>query len=69
MNTEPTGLDLKVERTRLRVKGIEVAEAMGVSKSRIAAIEREGFPSAETVARYRAALATCAASPTSKAAA
>lgn len=65
---ETTGLDLKVERTRCRVKATILAAEMGVSKSRLSAIEREGYPSAEIVARYRAALATCAANPTSEAA-
>lgn len=66
--TEPpmTGLQLKVERTRRRVKAYRIAELMGVSRSRVAAIEREGFPSDETVARYLTALDTCAPSPTSE---
>lgn len=66
---ETTGLDLKVERTRRRVKATLLAAEMGVSKSRLSAIEREGYPSAEIVQRYRAALATCAAFPTSESAA
>jgi transcriptional regulator with XRE-family HTH domain len=67
-NNERTGLDLKVERTRRRVKATALALAMGVSKSRVSAIEREQFPSDEIVSRYRAALDTCAPSPTSEAA-
>ena len=66
---ETTGLDLKVERTRKRVKATLLAAQMGVSKSRLSAIEREGYPSADIVARYREALATCATSPTSESAA
>lgn len=66
---ETTGLDLKVERTRKRVKATLLAAQMGVSKSRLSAIEREGYPSADIVARYRSALATCATSPTSESAA
>lgn len=61
---ETTGLDLKVERTRRRVKATLLAAQMGVSKSRLSAIEREGYPSDEIVARYRIALDTCATSPT-----
>jgi transcriptional regulator with XRE-family HTH domain len=68
MNDNPSGLALKIERVTRRAKANALAEAMGVSKSRVAAIEREQFPSAETVARYRAALDTCAPSPTSEAA-
>lgn len=66
---ETSGLDLKVERTRARVKAKQIADVMGVSSSRVAAIEREQFPSIETVTRYRAALGTCATSPTPEAAA
>lgn len=62
--SSPTGLDLKVERIRARVRQDRIAMVMGVTKSRVSAIEREHFPSAEMVSRYRAALATCAASPT-----
>jgi len=62
-----TGLALKVERVSRRVKANAIADAMGVSKSRVAAIEREGFPSEETISRYRAALDTCAPFPTAEA--
>lgn len=65
-NPNPTGLGLKVERVSRRVKANALAEAMGISKSRVSAIEREGFPSDEIVSRYRAALDTCAPSPTSQ---
>lgn len=60
----PTGLDLKVERTRLRVTGRQLAQEMGVSAGRISHIEAEQFPSADIVKRYRDALATCVTSPT-----
>lgn len=63
-----TGLTLKLERVGRRVKANRLAIAMGVSPSRINAIEREQFPTADVVARYVAALDTCAASPTSGAA-
>lgn len=64
--TQLSGLGLKVERTKRRVKAVQIAEAMGVSKSRVAAIEREGYPSLDITARYLAALDTCAPSPTSE---
>jgi transcriptional regulator with XRE-family HTH domain len=48
---------LKVERVSARVKQYRLAEAMGVSTSRVSAIEREEYPSPEIVARYRAAIA------------
>lgn len=70
MENEPvTGLSLKVERTKRRVKAVQIADAMGVSKSRVSVIEREQFPSPQIVARYREALATCAPNPTSERAA
>jgi len=61
----PSGLNLKVERVASRVTARRLAIAMGVSPSRISAIEREQFISDAMVARYRAALATCAPSSTS----
>lgn len=59
---KPTGLALKVERVSRRVKAKHIAQAMGVSESRVSSIEREQFPSDEVVARYRDALETCATS-------
>lgn len=50
---------MKVERVAARIKAKHLAAFMGVSPSRVASIEREEFPSAEAVARYRAALAAC----------
>lgn len=64
-----TGLDLKLERVAARLKARQVAEAMGVSPSRISLIEREAFPTPEVVRRYRVALATCATSARPEAAA
>lgn len=55
---EPTGLTLKVERVAARVKGVDLAKRMGMSPSRLSAIEREQYPSAESVRRYREALGT-----------
>lgn len=57
--TGPTGHNLKVERVTARVKSKDLAAQMGVSGSRLSAIEREEFPSAEIVLRFRAALDTC----------
>lgn len=65
-NVETTGLSLKLERVARRVKANRVAAAMGVSASRVAAIEREAFITPETARRYREALATCATSGTSQ---
>jgi transcriptional regulator with XRE-family HTH domain len=55
----PRGLDLKVERVSARLKQYQIAEHMGVSASRVAAIEREAYPSGEVVRRYREALGAC----------
>lgn len=58
-NEPVTGHLLKVRRVDARVKAVRLADAMGVSNSRISAIEREQFPSDEIVARYLDALDTC----------
>lgn len=65
---EPTGLTLKVERVAARVKAKHLASAMGVSPSRVSSLEREQYPSPESVRAYRAALATCQNVPHEKAA-
>jgi len=65
---EPTGLTLKVERVAARVKAKHLADAMGVSASRVSSLEREQFPSPESVRAYRAALATFRNVPDGKAA-
>lgn len=60
MQTEPlSGLDLKVARTRARVKARAVADAMGVSPSRVAAVEREAVVTPEMARRYLEAIETC----------
>lgn len=64
-NQAPSGLDLKLERTAKRVKGTEIARAMGVSRSRVGHIEETDLVSPRTAARYRAALATCVEARTS----
>lgn len=53
-----TGLELKLRRMAARVKGQDLAAAMGVTKSRVSAIEREQFPTPETERRYVEALKT-----------
>lgn len=59
ITASPTGHNLKVERVTARVKAKDLASQMGVSGSRIAAIEREQYPSVETVRRYRQAIVLC----------
>lgn len=54
-----TGLDLKLARVAARVKQWQLATEMGVSPSRVAAIEREAVVTQDTEARYLAALSTC----------
>lgn len=58
-STTLSGLDLKLARIARRVKQKPLGEAMGVSASRIAAIEREAVVTAETQQRYFAALDMC----------
>lgn len=62
-----TGLDLKVARVRARVKAKSVAEAMAVSQSRVAKIEREAEVSAPIAQRYLEAVAQCRTPGTSEA--
>jgi DNA-binding XRE family transcriptional regulator len=56
---QKTGLDLKLARVAARVKQWQIAHEMGVSPSRIAAIEREAVVTEDTEARYLAALGIC----------
>lgn len=53
-----TGLDLKLERTALRVSVKEMALAMGVSAAQISNIESRHVVTDRAAARYREALAT-----------
>lgn len=53
-----TGLDLKLERTALRIRVKELALAMGVSEARISNIESRHIVTDAAAAKYRAALAT-----------
>ena len=50
------GMDLKVERIRLHVRQIELAERMGVSRNRVWLIENNARLRPETAERYRNAL-------------
>lgn len=54
-----SGLDLKVARTRARVKAKRIAMAMGVSPSRVASLEREAVVTAEAAKRYLDAVEAC----------
>lgn len=54
-----TGLDLKLARVAARVKQRAIGTEMGVSESRVSAIEREAVVTPELAARYLAALDTC----------
>ena len=54
-----TGLDLKLHRVAARLKQHQVAAIMGVSPSRVAAIERESVVTDATAERYRKAVETC----------
>jgi len=51
-----SGLDLKVERVRARVTATSIAEAMGVTRQRVSAIEAQAVVTARSTERYRAAL-------------
>ena len=55
-----TGLGLKLARVGARVKQRPLADAMGVSVSRISAIEREAVVTTATRDRYLDALARAA---------
>lgn len=57
--TSYTGLDLKIARTRARVKAKRIAAAMGVSPSRVASLEREAVVTSEAAERYLQAVEKC----------
>lgn len=56
LETETTGLDLKVARVRLRVTAVALSREVGVSPQRLYAIERELAPSYPIRQRYLGAL-------------
>lgn len=62
---EVSGLTLKLERVASRLTATSIGRAMGVSNSRIGHIESSAFVTPGTVARYRAAIATCVEERTS----
>ncbi len=53
-----TGLDLKVERTKRRVRVTDLATVIGVKHSRVSQIEAQAVVSQRAAARYLAALST-----------
>lgn len=54
--TQPTGLDLKVERIRARVTASKIAREMGVTRQRVSAIEALAVVPDEAAKRYAEAL-------------
>lgn len=54
-----TGLELKLRRVAADVTGRELADAMGVTASRVTYIEGRRLVTPEAEARYLGALATC----------
>lgn len=56
-NMQKTGLDLKLARVAARLKQAQVGAEMGVSGSRVAAIEREAVVSPEMADRFLGAIA------------
>jgi transcriptional regulator with XRE-family HTH domain len=61
-----TGLDLKLHRVAANIKGYELAEAMGVSASRVSAIEGSRIVQPDTATRYLTALDTLRNVPASQ---
>lgn len=58
------GRDLAAERVRHGLRAIDVAARLGVSRSRVAALEREWRVSSEMARRYLDALDTAGREPT-----
>lgn len=54
-----TGLELRLRRTEAEVRVKELAQAMGVTPSRISYIESRRYPTVEATDRYLAALDMC----------
>jgi plasmid maintenance system antidote protein VapI len=59
-----TGLDLKLQRVRHRVKAKHLADQMGVSSARVSAVEGQAVVTSETAEKYLAALQTLTTIPT-----
>jgi DNA-binding XRE family transcriptional regulator len=53
---QTSGMDLKLSRVARRIKAVDIAREMGVSRQRVAAIEALAVVPEEAVARYRAAV-------------
>lgn len=53
-----TGMQLKLLRIAARVKGVALARQMGVTNSRVSAIEREAVVTPEMERRYLEAMET-----------
>lgn len=51
-----TGMELKLRRIKARITGRALAAEMGITSSRISAIEREAVPTAAMQQRYTEAL-------------
>lgn len=51
-----TGMDLKVERIIARITAVRLAQELGVTRQRVAAIEGAAVVTDDTADRYRAAL-------------
>lgn len=58
------GKSLKLKRVAADVKGIDLARAMGISGSRVSAIENSRVVQPDTIERYERALATLTTSTT-----
>jgi predicted transcriptional regulator len=61
ITSEPTGPDLHAERRRVGLRQQDVAQVMGVDRSRIAHLELMFHPPARAVERYIAALSQASA--------
>lgn len=62
-----TGMDLKLKRVAADVKAKDLADAMGVTDSRVSRIESSRTVTEDAAARYLAALATLATVPSDSA--
>lgn len=58
-----SGLDLKVERVRSRIKAVDLAREMGVSRQRVSAIEALAEVPGDAADRYRTALMSLTSGP------
>lgn len=59
-----SGLDLKLRRVAADVRAKDIADAMGVHRTRISRIESSRTVTPDTSSRYLAALAMCATKST-----